>query len=312
MVKIGLVNIDTSHPLAFSKILNAEGRARYAAIFNDGFRGDDEVIGFMKNAGIDSRADTVEELADITDIGFIQGCDWDRHLDLALPFINRGKPVFLDKPAVGSLADCDRLESLVENGAVILGSSSVRYCSEIAGYLARPVSERGEIAHVYGTSGVDEFNYGVHIVEGIGALLGTGAESCAFCGRGSAGGMNAETFNIAYANGKSATYTLFHGTWHPFEITVMTTKETARISVDNALLYKCLLDRICNYMETGVNKLATARELTESIKIMLAGKVSRERGGTRVAISKLPEYAPAYDGREFERGYAAAASKIYL
>ena len=63
MVRIGVVNIDTSHPKAFTGILHAGDRARYVAVYNDGVRGEDEVNGFIASAGIEKRCDTVEELA---------------------------------------------------------------------------------------------------------------------------------------------------------------------------------------------------------------------------------------------------------
>lgn len=47
MIRIGVVNIDVSHPLAFSQILNQEDRARYVAVYNDGFRSDEEVDAFI-------------------------------------------------------------------------------------------------------------------------------------------------------------------------------------------------------------------------------------------------------------------------
>ena len=110
MFKIGVVNIDVSHPLVFSDILHSGNRARYFAVYNDGFRGDDEVEGFIRNCGLDRRCNTVEELADCCDIGFIQGVNWDKHLDYAEVFIKKVKPVFIDKPIVGNIADCARLE----------------------------------------------------------------------------------------------------------------------------------------------------------------------------------------------------------
>ena len=120
MIRIGVVNIDVSHPKAFSEYLKKGNRARYVAVYNDGFRGDDEVEGFIKNYKLDKHCKTVEELAEMVDIGFIQGCNWNKHLNYVQPFIDRKKPVFIDKPIVGSLADCKKLEELASKGAVIL------------------------------------------------------------------------------------------------------------------------------------------------------------------------------------------------
>ena len=51
MIKIGLVNIDVSHPKMFSRYLAKGNRMRYAAVYNDGFRGEDEVNAFVEKAG---------------------------------------------------------------------------------------------------------------------------------------------------------------------------------------------------------------------------------------------------------------------
>ena len=55
MIKIGAVNIDISHPLVFSEYLKKTQRARYTAVYNDGFREDDEVEAFIKNCQLEKR-----------------------------------------------------------------------------------------------------------------------------------------------------------------------------------------------------------------------------------------------------------------
>ena len=312
MIRIGVVNIDVSHPKAFSEYLIKSNRARYVAVYNDGFRGDDEVEAFIRNYGLEKRCRSIEELADYVDVGFIQGCNWDKHIEQAMPFIQRGKPVFIDKPIVGSLSDCIKLEKLSEQGIIILGSSSVRYAEEIVDFASRPEEERGKIMNVFGTAGVDEFNYAIHIVEAIGGICGTGAAAVKFAGCSEKDGEKCETFYIRFNSGITAAYNTFQGTWMPFEVVIMTTKATFQFRIDTGKIYGALLDRICDYMETGKNNLASIKTITESIKIMLAARISREKGGAEVKLSDIPENDPGYDGDKFEKEYAAAAKKIYL
>ena len=96
-IRIGVVNIDVSHPKTFSQTLKEENRARYAAVYNEGFRGADEVKGFYQYAGLDKICNSIDELVACSDVGFIQACNWDKHLVHAMPFIEAGKPVFIDK-----------------------------------------------------------------------------------------------------------------------------------------------------------------------------------------------------------------------
>lgn len=312
MIRIGVVNIDVSHPKAFAEYLQKSSRARYTAIYNDGFRGEDEVQAFMKTYKLEKRFETIEEMADNVDIGFIQGCNWDKHLEHAAGFLKKGKPVFIDKPIAGSLKDCKELEHLAAQGNIILGSSSVRYAGEIAEFISRPEEERGKIMNILGTSGVDEFNYAIHIVEAIGGLGGSGALFSKYVGRSEIDGKICETFFVKFSNGITATYNTFQGKWMPFEIVIMTTVDTYRFRIDTSKIYGALLDRICDYMESGVNTLAPVNAITESVKIMLAARISREKGGSEVNLADIPEDDPGYDGYKFEREYASTAKKIYL
>lgn len=311
MIRIGVVNIDVSHPLAFSKVLMEESRARYAWVYNDGFRSDAEVEAFIRKRGLEGRCRTVDELAEKADVGFIQGCNWDKHLDYAEPFLRRGKPVFIDKPMVGSMRDIRRLEDMMRRGLKVMGCSSMRYADEIAAFLALPEEQRGEVINVMGTCGVDEFNYGIHIVEAIGALAKRPV-SVRFGGAGDKGGKHTESFHVRFEDGATATYITVSGVWLNCDLLVTTTKAVYPISIDSGKIYKALLDRVCDQLETGKSALAPVEEILDSVRIMLAGRLSRQRGGEIVRLDEIPEDDPGYDGDAFEKGYAASAAPIYL
>lgn len=309
MIRVGVVNIDTSHPNAFSQIMEAGDRARYTAIYNDGFRGEDEVLGFMRSAGIQRRCDTVEELAELVDVGFIQGCDWDKHLLYTEPFIRRSKPVFIDKPIVGSMADVKKLREFANNGAVILGSSCMRYAPEITGFMSVSAGERGEIISVHSLCGVDEFNYAIHAVEAIGGLIEAGAEACAFLGGSEIAGVRGETYAIRYKSGITATYSITYGQWQKSVVTVLTSK---RSYVLEPAGYDAMLELVIDSVESGVQRTASVDALTESIIIMLAGRISRSNGGGYVSLCDVPDDYEGFDGAAFEKEYAAAAKKLYI
>ncbi len=311
MIRVGAVNIDTSHPLGFGEVMERDTRAGYVGVYNDSFRDDREVEGFMRRFGLEKRCGTLEELADMCDIGFVHGCDWDDHLRCAVPFIRKGKPVFIDKPLVGNLEDCGRVEELVRSGAVILGASSARYAVEIQEFLAVPEEERGQTVQVFGTAGVDEFNYGIHIAEALAGILGSGFTSVQYLGRGQRGEKYSESYFLTHKSGASAIFNTFTGTWQPFVITVMTTKKTYHFQMDSSRLYGALLEQVCNYMEGRAHILADTEELLESVRVMLAATASRKKAGKPVAVEDLDKDGPCYDGRRFWKEYGGAAGVMY-
>ncbi|MBI5091663.1 MAG: Gfo/Idh/MocA family oxidoreductase [Candidatus Hydrogenedentes bacterium] len=298
MITVGAIDIDTSHPKAFAPFMKASGRARYTGVYNSGFRSDAYVAKFMEEHEVPKRYDSLDDLARNVDIGFIHSCNWDKHISLAKPFVDAGKPVFIDKPIVGSLRDCMQLLEWEKAGAVVLGSSSVRYAREIQAFMAKPLDERGAILSIFGTSGVDEFNYGVHVVEGIGGFLPGGAFSVQCVQIGAV-----EQYHVTYRTGETALYQLHTGAWLPFVFCVTTTKNVFSLPVDAGGLYAALLDRIFDFMESGA-PLASTASLIESVKICLAGKTSRERGNAVIKLEDLRLDDPGYDGAAFERGYA--------
>ena len=314
MIKIGGVSLDVSHPLGFATQLEKycmNMKYEYVTKASE-FRKDHEVDWFVNRFGLKGKVDNIEDLVDKVDVGFIQSCNWDKHLEQAMPFIKAGKPVFIDKPIVGNLKDCDKLKDLVNNGARILGSSSARHADEIQAFLAKPVEERGEVVSIYGTCGLDEFNYSIHIVEILSEIAGSKAVSCSYNGCGkNENGKRAETYTIKYENGVIATYNTFIGGWALFYITVVTTKGTFHIAVDNSKIYVSLLREIYRELTTNKSNLATIDDLINCSKIMLCGKKSRDNlNGKEVKIDELT-YDDKFDGYEFEKNYGANAAVIY-
>ncbi|MFQ8831544.1 MAG: hypothetical protein ACLR7U_00705 [Ruthenibacterium lactatiformans] len=66
--------------------------------------------GFIRRFGLKKREYAGGACRDVRH-HFIHGCDWDDHLRCAMPFIEQGKPVFIDKPG-GNLADAAAWNSL--------------------------------------------------------------------------------------------------------------------------------------------------------------------------------------------------------
>ncbi|MBE6912165.1 MAG: hypothetical protein E7473_06550 [Ruminococcaceae bacterium] len=313
MKKIGLVNIDTSHPFSWAEHMESapELDMQYTMVFSDGFRGDDEVNWFINKYNMEGRANSIKELAEKCDIGFVQSCNWDKHVEQALPFVECGKPVLIDKPLVGSVKDIKRIRELVANGADIIGSSSARYAAEIQDFLAQPVEERGDVIAVYGESGVDEFNYGVHIGEILSEVAGAKAVSCKFTGATERNGAKCELYTVRFENGVIGTYCTYLSGWRTFNVSIMTTKTSYCFKIDSSKIYMALLTRISEMLKTGERRTADIENILNVSEFMLCGKRSRDfENGKEVKIEELSE-DDKFDGYAFEKAYGDAAAVMY-
>ena len=312
MIKIGVVSIDTSHPMGFAEELEKYCMdMKYEYICPCTFRQDDEVDWFIKRFSLKGKVKSIEDMVDKVDIGFVQSCNWDKHLEQIMPFVKANKPVFLDKPVVGNLKDAKALLKLMADGANIIGSSSARHADEIQAFLRKPVSERGEVVSIFGTCGVDDYNYSIHIVEIFQEIAKSKAVSARFNGYGvSPDGKRVESNTINFENGVTATYHTFIGGWRPFHLTIMTTKGSYQISIDSSKIYVAWLREIYRYLIGQKHNLAKIEDIVNCSLAMLAAKKSRDENHQLVKLEDLTDETK-FDGYEFEKFYSGAASKIY-
>ncbi len=307
MVKIGGVTIDTSHPLCFAEELEKSCIGmKYEYFCNTGFRGQEEEDAFANRFGI-KKASTIEEMADKVDIGFIHSCNWDKHLDLAMPFVKAGKPVFIDKPIVGNLADANRLRKLVAEGAKIYGASAFRYGKEITEFLAKPVEQRGEVVSIFVLGGVNEYDYAIHSMEVASALAQSKAVSCKYVGGAKDDKGNPyENYFIEFENGVTATYGCYHNVWCPSTVVVTTTKGPVYMQLDGFVAYNYMLREVYWQMTKGESRFVDVETLINCCLAMVCGKKSRdEKGGATVKLTELTE-KDGFDGNAFEATYAKA------
>lgn len=311
MIKIGSVTIDVSHPNSFSgKLVDAEKDMRYVAVFNNGFRSKEEVEKFAENRGL-KIYDNIEEMVDAVDIGFIHCCNWDKHLDHAMPFINKGKAVFIDKPIVGNTKDLAKYRELVNSGAKILGTSMLRFGDEISN-MRKEFAEKGiKALHTIVTVGVDEFNYAIHAVEHICAIHAPAHPvSTRHISTTVAGGQKIENFFVKFDDDTTAEYVCGSPRFGKFNVIVMTNgapTDDKCYQANVANMGIAMLEQVELAYKGEANTMATPEQTEEAIRIMLAGKASLENGDVEVGVNSELVDKTSFDGYEFETGYARAA-----
>ena len=143
MLKFGAITIDTSHPKSFAKKLAAGESGRYVAVYNNGFRGEDEVNAFAEFNDL-KVCNTLEELADMVDIGIAYlSFDLEIALDLLLR-TNVPLIVLIERQGyckgryeIESLSEIDRRTdrlALIESDAIDLHRARVGLLVDIDRY----------------------------------------------------------------------------------------------------------------------------------------------------------------------------------
>jgi Oxidoreductase family, NAD-binding Rossmann fold len=193
-IRIGIIGLDTSHVTAFTKVFNdpkAEPDVagfRVVAAYPRGSRDIPSSVNRVpqyteevKKLGVEI-VDSIDELLKRVDVVLLESNDGRPHAEQVLPVLKAGKPVFVDKPVAGTLVDVLRIYEAAEYFKTpIFSSSSLRYTqgaqSLRGGKIGRIVGAEAYSPCELEAHHPDLFWYGVHGVETLYTIMGTGCQS---------------------------------------------------------------------------------------------------------------------------------------
>ncbi len=191
-----------------------------------------------------------------------------RHLSLALPFIKRDIPIFIDKPLTDNESDLKEFIRFFEEEKPILSSSSYRYAKEIE-ELDR--KELGNILFVDGLINKSWEKYGVHCIEGLCQLMGYGIEEV--------NNLGDEKNNIVYLRYKDGRQAIINVIYparlSKYDIVGENNSKSIIIS-DSFYMFKKQLQIFIDFIKTG-KRPYPFEETIEITKVIIAGIRSRER-----------------------------------
>ncbi len=197
-LRLGLIGLDTSHVLRFTELLNDPSHpdhvpgARVVAAFKGGSpdveASRSRIERFTAELQDKWRIElvgTIEELCQKVDAVLLTSVDGRVHLGQARVVLAAKKPVFIDKPLAGSFRDAREIVRLARaSGVPLFSSSSRRFSTEIQALKQDPNIGVTLGAFAFGPMPIeayipDLFWYGIHTVEALYTLMGTGCETVA-------------------------------------------------------------------------------------------------------------------------------------
>ncbi|MGD1102344.1 MAG: Gfo/Idh/MocA family oxidoreductase [Terriglobia bacterium] len=298
-IKVGIIGLDTSHVIAFTKALNDPSDKDHVA----GLR----VVAAYKGGSPDvesswSRVDQytaelrdkwqVEIVNDIptlcskVDAVLLESVDGRPHLEQVKPVFAAHKPVFIDKPMAGSYKDAKEIAALGKAAGVPwFTASSLRFWSETE----RLKNPEG-IGHVLAFDVLGPtirephvpslFWYGVHAVEMLYQLMGPGCESVTMQSSG-----NQDVVVGKWKDGRLGVVRGFSSGLYAFSITVYGDKGVLH-SEQKPEGYGTLLVEIAKFFKTHVAPV-DPNESLEVLAFMEAADLSKSRGGVAVPLSEI-------------------------
>ncbi len=304
--KVGIIGLDTSHAIAFTKIMNVEKDPAVA-----GFRmvaayqwGSKDIVSStnryakyipqMKDMGVEI-VPTIDDLLAKVDVVCLETNDGREHLRQAEQVFRSGKRVFIDKPLAHNLADALKIyEAGKKYNAQYFSSSALRFGNVAK---AARAGEYGKIrgAALISPSPVEEQGthnyytwYGIHGFEPLVAIMGMGVDKVS-CFRNDTD----DVINAVWKDGRMGELRLMRKSWiysgyvlpeQPKD------KKNPIIVSDGYQGYQPLLKEIIKFFKTGVAPVSP-EETLEIMAFMEAAEMSAKRGGAPVTIEEAINFA---------------------
>ena len=301
--RLGIIGLDTSHVTAFTALIN-KAEKNYGCKVVAGYPGGSPDINISVSRvekytrelrdkyGVEI-VDSIEELCRKVDGVLLESVDGRPHLEQVKPVIAAKKPVFIDKPMAGSLADVLEIFRLARKNKVpCWSSSSLRFSPGIIG-----MRNNDKVGKVLGCDAFspcsleehhpDLYWYGVHGVEILFTIMGTGCETV----------RRVQTKDYEFVvglwkGGRIGTYRGLRSGKRDYGALVYGTKSVAPSGRYGG--YGPLVDEIVKFFKTGKAPVP-AEETIEIFAFMSAADESKAKGGAAVSLIELIEKAKKYN-----------------
>ena len=308
-LRIGIIGLDTSHATAFTRALNDPSAgpefggykvtAAYPKGSNDIKSSVDRIPGYtedVKKLGVEI-AGSIEELLGKSDVILLETNDGRLHLEQALKVMKAGKRMFIDKPIAASLSDAIAIFNAAGHYNIpVFSSSSLRY---IAGADEIAKGSAGKIlgADTYSPATIEKthpdlFWYGVHGVEALFTVMGTGCKSVS-------GTFTDETDQVTglWSDNRIGTFRGIRMGKSDYGGTIF--GEKGIISLGRYSGYNPLLIEIIKFFQTGVPPVSPA-ETIEIFAFMAAAAESKKLNGAQVLLESVLREAEQEAARKMD------------
>jgi predicted dehydrogenase len=290
MIRIGIVGSDNSHALAFASLANVErvlgDQARVVAICGSD---PEQTAAVARDGKIAATAERPEAMVDQIDLAVVVDRHGDLHAEHALPFLERGLPVFVDKPFAISLDDGNRmLEAAQRSGAAIDSWSALRFAPSTQS-LVDDLERIGPIraGHFTGPCDFDSpyggpFFYATHVIEL--ALMAMGEDATSVTARRSG---NSVGVLVTWESGAIGSLTLLGDAAYHFHVSLFGAQGmAAREITGGSEAYTAALKRIVR-LASGEGSL-NGQQMLQPMVMLHAIQQSLREGGVEVGLVSPP------------------------
>jgi oxidoreductase domain protein len=292
MIKIGMIGLSegNGHPYSFSAIINGYDDKNmsmsgwnniYSYLKERDFsdfgifdakvthvwtQNLDDSKKIAKASKIDNVVSKYEDMLNDIDAVIIARDDYRSHMEIAKPFLEAGKYVFIDKPLSLDIDELGYFKQFLESGH-IMSCSAIKYAPELDG-VKRDIENFGKIKLIRGTTIRSWEKYAIHMLDGIFSVIPFNVKS------------------VQYNNSNHESFTIFNCDGSIIQIDALGSSElTLRIEffsdtkyyrADTLNSFDAFRRTLWHFVDMIRNKNLSNRSLTiDLMKVLIAGNISK-------------------------------------
>jgi hypothetical protein len=300
MIRLGILDFDTSHVVAFTQRLNHKGVPKDqwvdGATVVVGCPGESKIMperipGYKKQMealGVPLVARPADMIGRVDGM-LIESQEGGAHWERARPFLDAGLPCFIDKPFTCSTADAKKIAALAAKKKVgVFSASSLRYATELTAFMAASPAPKIIGALAYGPAPLFEkdarlnpglYHYGIHVVEVLYTLMGPGCQSVTCAHQ-----KDVDVVTGHWRGGRVATMRGTRSGSSGYGFVAFTQQGVRPITCNTRYIYRDLLKQIVTFFKT---KKAPV-DLNVTIEMMAFIEAANKSAANHGAVEKLP------------------------
>jgi virulence factor len=295
MIKLGVLDFDTSHVVEFTKRLNhkditeeqwVDGAEVVIGCPGESKLSPERIPGFqktMEKLGV-PLVDKPEDMIGKVDGMLIESVEGGVHFERAKPFLEAGLSCFVDKPFTCGFEDAQKIVELAQKKkSLVFSASSLRYAPDVVKFAND--DKRGKVEGViaYGPCSLHErnpglYHYGVHAVEILYAIMGPGCQrvSC----------THEKDVDVVVGQWKDGRVCEVRGVrpHGDYGFVAFTDKGVKHVAIDTKLIYKELLKKVVEFFE----KRKAPVDIAETVETMGFIEAAYKSGNNHGVGEKVP------------------------
>lgn len=299
MLRLGIVDFDSSHSIEFTRRFNhagvdvdqcVNGARVVLGCPGTSAMSPERIPGFIneiRDCGVEI-VDAPEDMIGRIDAVLVLSLCGSDHLPRVRPFLEAGIPAYVDKPFACSLADAEEMVRLSREHDVLMFHSSALPFSEEVEAFRRRSEQYGRVhgAMTYGPAKRADgnpglFHYGIHAVALLYALMEPGCESVTTNYT-----ADAETVTANWADGRIATLRGVRAGSAAYGFLAFCENGVAHQPVSTRYAYRNLCRSIVESFQTGQPAVPHEHNF-EEVRFVLAALRSEQQDGATVRLEDV-------------------------